>query len=162
MRKVGTTADHIHREARYFKLLFAITVELLQFRDRRHLAQQPYKIETALFHRSHTPQWQRSPADLPFDAGNKFLNTLCSGLSLFLLQRKQRCLAFPVAEPKLYASIDEQCDCHQTDECHDIFAEEAAAPVTLRHSVRPWHFDLHRGSRNCVSAAHLVTLVRAQ
>ena len=91
---VIAAADHFHGEPRHFELLVAGRVDLGEFGDRRHLSQQPQRIETALLQRAGRPGQLRGPADLAFDLADELADLAGGGFRLLALDTHQRRLLF--------------------------------------------------------------------
>ena len=60
-------------------------VDLRQFRNGGHLAQQPQRVEASLIERAVGPRQLRGPADLAVDLGNEFLDLVGRSLRLLVL-----------------------------------------------------------------------------
>ena len=78
---VDAAADHVHGQPRHLELLVARGIDLREFGDRRHLAQQPQRIEAALIERAVGPRQLRGPADLAFDLGDEFFDLVGGGFA---------------------------------------------------------------------------------
>ena len=80
-------------------------VDLRQFGDRRHLAQQAQRVEAALLQRPVGPRQLGRPADLALDLRDEFLDLGGGGFRLFALDADQRGLVVPVGEPDFERAV---------------------------------------------------------
>ena len=113
---IRPAGDHIHGQPGHLELFLAGRVELSQFGDRRHLAQQPHIVEAALIDTAGGPLPLRGPADLAFDLTDELRDLLCRGVRLLLLQPLQNDQILAVAEGDFDAGVDQQRRAHQPDE----------------------------------------------
>ena len=124
---IDAAADHVHGEPRHFQLLVAGGVDLRQFGDRRHLAQQAKRIEAPLIERAVGPRQLRGPAHLTVDLGDEFLDLVGGGLRLQALGLDQRRLVLTIGEPDLEGAVADQRQHHNRNQQRDVFDEQPAA-----------------------------------
>ena len=65
--EIGLACDHVHGQARDPQLLAAGGIELREFGDGRHLAQEPQSVETSLIDGARGPRRLRGPPHLALD-----------------------------------------------------------------------------------------------
>ena len=124
---VDAAADNVHGESRYTELFVARGVDLREFGNRRHLAQEPQGVEAALVERAVGPRQLRGPAHLALDLGDEFLDLVGGGLRLLVLYPDQGCLVLLIGKPDLEGAVgDQRHNDHGDEEC-DIFDEKAAS-----------------------------------
>ena len=87
---VVAAADHLHGEPRHPQLLVAARIDLGKLGDRRHLAQQPQRVEAPLLERAGRPRQLRGPADLAFDLADELADLAGGGFGLLALNAHQR------------------------------------------------------------------------
>ncbi len=124
---VDAAADHVHAQPRHPQLLVARGIDLRQFGDGGHLAQQPQRVEAPLLEGAVRPRQLRGPADLAFDLGDELLDLAGGALRLLALDADQRSLVLLVGEPDLEHAVGDQREADHGDEQRDIFDEEPAA-----------------------------------
>ena len=124
---VVAAADHFHGEPRHLQLLVAARVDLGELGDRRHLAQQPQRVEAALLQRAGRPGQLRGPADLAFDFADELPDLAGRGLRLLALDADQRGLLFLIREVDVERAVGDEREADHGDEQHDVFDEQPAA-----------------------------------
>ena len=121
--EVGAAADHVYRQARHAQALLARGIELGQFRNRRHLAQQALGIELALLDRAGRPRQLRRPAELSFDLPDELPHLSRRRFRLLALDADERCLVLLIVEEDLENAVGEQCHAHYRHEQGHILDE---------------------------------------
>ena len=121
------TADHFHSEPRYLQLLMSRRVYFGELGDRRHLPQQPQRIETTLLQCAGRPRQLRSPADLALDLADELSDFAARGFGLLALNADQRSLLFLIGKVNVEHRVGDEYEAHYSDEQHDIFNEQSAA-----------------------------------
>ena len=124
---VGAAADHFHGQPRHLQLLVAAGVDLGEFGDRRHLAQEPQRVETSLLKRTGRPGQLRGPADLAFDFADELPDLAGRGLRLLALNADQRGLLLLIREIDVEHAVGDEREADDGDEQHDVFDEQPAA-----------------------------------
>ena len=99
--KVEAGVDHVHGQPRHPQPLLAGGIDLRQFGDRRHLPQQPQRIEPALLDRAGRPRQLGGPAELAFDFLDELADLGGRGFGLLVLNPDQRRLVLAVIEENL-------------------------------------------------------------
>ena len=102
-------------------------VDLGELGDRRHLPQQPQRVEAALLQRTGRPGQLRGPADLAFDFVDELSNLAGGGFRLLALNADQRGFLFFVREVDIECAIDDERETHHSDEQGNVFDEQTAA-----------------------------------
>ena len=95
---VVAAADYFHGKPRHPQLLMPGRVDLGELGNRRHLAQQAQRVETALLERAGRPRQLRGPADLAFDLADELPDLAGGGFRLLALDADQRSLLLFVGE----------------------------------------------------------------
>ena len=99
--KVDAAVDHVHGEPRHPQPLLAGGIDLGQFGDRRHLPQQPQRVESAVLDRAGRPRQLGGPAKLAFDFLDELGDLGGSRDRLFVLNADQGRLVFAIIEENL-------------------------------------------------------------
>ena len=100
-----------------------------QLRDRRHLTLQAQEVDPPLLERGGAggEQGLGRPSHLPLDLADEGLDARGRGAGFLVLERDDRTLVLPVAEPELDTGARHQ---HRGDQRHDdddILPEQPAA-----------------------------------
>ena len=114
-------------------------VELGELGDRRHLAQQPQRVEAALLERARGPRQLRGPADLALDVLDELADLGGGGLGLLALDAGQRLLVLLIGEPDFEQAVGQQRHADHGDEQRDVFAEQPAADMGRGARRQPAH-----------------------
>ncbi len=112
--EVGLARHHVHGEPRHLELLAAGGVELGQFGDGRHLAQQAQAVETPRLDRARRPRQLGGPADLALDPLDELVDFLRGRGRLLALDADQRGLVLPIGEHDFERAVGDQRDDHTT------------------------------------------------
>ena len=99
--EVEPAIQHVHRQPRNPQPFFSGGIDLGQFGNGRHLAQQPQRIEPALLDRTRRPRQLRGPAELAFDLLDELADLGRRRLRLLMLDPDQRHLVFAIIEENL-------------------------------------------------------------
>ena len=124
---VGTAADHFHGQPRHLQLLVAAGVDLGEFGDGRHLAQEPQCVETPLLKRTGRPGQLRGPADLAFDFADELPDLAGCRLRLLTLNADQRGLLLLIREIDVEHAVGDEREADYSDEQRNVFDEQPAA-----------------------------------
>ena len=124
---VGAAADHFHGQPRHLQLLVAAGVDLGEFGDGRHLAQEPQRVEASLLKRTGRPGQLRGPADLAFDFADELPDLAGRGLRLLALNADQRGLLLLIREIDVERAVGDERQADHGDEQRDVFDEQPAA-----------------------------------
>ena len=124
---VVAAADHFHGQPRHLQLLVAAGVDLGEFGDGRHLAQEPQRVEASLLKRTGRPGQLRGPADLAFDFADELPDLAGGGLRLLALDAHERCLLLLIREIDVEHAVGDERQADHGDEQRDIFDEQPAA-----------------------------------
>jgi hypothetical protein len=124
---VVAAADHFHGQPRHLQLLVAAGVDLGEFGDRRHLAQEPQRVEASLLKRAGRPRQLRGPADLAFDFADELPDLAGRCLRLLALDADQRGLLLLIREVDVERAVGDERQADDGDEQRDVFDEQPAA-----------------------------------
>ena len=91
-------------------------VDLGELGDRRHLPQQPQRVEAALLQRARRPRQLRGPADLALDLADELSDLAGGGFRLLALDAHQRGLLFLIGEVDVERAVGDQREAHHGDE----------------------------------------------
>jgi hypothetical protein len=92
---------NVHGKTRYPQPLLAGRIDLRQFGDGRHLAQQPQGVEPALLDRARRPRQLSGPAELTFNLLDELADFRRRRLGLLVLNPDQGRLVLAVIEENL-------------------------------------------------------------
>src|SRR6185437_8248302 len=124
---VVAAADHFHGEPRHAQLLVAAGIDLGEFGDGRHLAQEAERIEAPLLQRAGRPRELRGPADLAFDFADELPDLAGRSLGLLALNADQRGLLLLISEVDVEGAVGDEREADDGDEQSNVFDEQAAA-----------------------------------
>ena len=124
---IVAAADHLHGEPRHPQLLVAAGIDLGKLGDRRHLAQEPQRVEAPLLERAGRPRQLRGPADLAFDLADELADLAGGGFGLLALNAHQRTLLLLIGEIDVEGAVGGERQPDHADKQGDVFDEQPAA-----------------------------------
>ena len=145
---VVAAADYFHGEPRHLQLLVAARVDLGKLGDRRHLPQQPERVEAALLQRAGRPRQLRGPADLAFNLADELSDLAGGGFRLLALNADQRGLLLLIREIDVEHGVGDQHQADHGDEQGKIFDKQPTA------------YDRCAGRRSCARRLGFPSLAR--
>ena len=128
VRVIGAAAGDVHRQARDAQLLLALRVQVADFRDRQHLAQEAKIVDAALVGNGRGRPELRlgGPADLLLDLLDVRLDARRDADRLLALQRDERLAVLVVGEVDLDGAGRQQGSTDQPGDDDDVLPEEMA------------------------------------
>src|SRR5262249_18968306 len=102
-------------------------IELRELGDGGDLAQQPQRVETALFDRGRRPRQLRGPAELALDFLDELPDLGGGGFRLLALDADERDLVLLIIEQDVENAIGYQGNTDHRDEQRDVFGEQSSA-----------------------------------
>jgi hypothetical protein len=124
--KIGIAADQVRRNPRNTQPLAPAGVELHEFSDGGHLAEQTQSIELPLLQRARGQRHLGGPAEMTLDILDEIADPASRRVGLLALDANKRSCVIAIVEPDVEQAVGQQRQADHGHEQRDILAKEAA------------------------------------